>query len=405
MPELTIKSNLNSSKPTDNDRHALNQIDACVSCGLCLNACPTYGISRTEAESPRGRLSIIQGLLTGAIEPNRMTFKHLDNCLMCGACERLCPANVEYTAVMDQAKSWLKKKSYSSFYDRFFNWLVFKPWRIRWLARLTFLYKYLGMQKLLRITTLKPYQHTKANSLWKNYYPVAEGIKASGDVYLFKGCVSGIFDQDTIDSSIAMLNAAGFNVLFPENQRCCGAIASHSGDVKRHAELQTLNKNIFNRDIPIIVTSTGCFKSVESFRDNTQKTYDVMEFLQQHIPAKIEQSNKNYNPSVLVHIPCSQKKMCNSITASRELIKTISAKLSSINPDIACCGSAGTYMYRNKKLANVITIPVTNEITNTTPDVVLTQNIGCRMQLMNQTGQTTEAVMHPVTWLYKHYEK
>ncbi len=372
-----------------------------MSCGLCLNICPTYSVSQIEAESPRGRLSIIQGLLAGKFQVDQASFKHIDSCLMCGACERLCPANVQYVAVVDQAKVWLKKKHYSSLYDRFFNWLVFKPWRINFFSRLISLYKLTGSQKLLPIAALESFQGTSGIRVWKEYYPASDDTKAKGEVYLFKGCVASLFDQDTIESSINMLNIAGFNVLFPQQQRCCGTLAKHSGDSGCFIQLQSVNKKVFIKDIPMIVTSTGCFDSVKNIGVNPHETYDILDFLNQNASNFRFKKDIKSDQKVAMHIPCS-KQPRRLVNHNRSPILAKLKTLAEMDFSQGCCGSAGTYMYRNRALASTIAQTTVKQISDMHVSIILTQNIGCRMQLMKQTKKTNLEVMHPVTWLSKN---
>ncbi len=81
----------------------LSLADQCVKCGLCLPQCPTYTLSLNENESPRGRISLIQALASGQLQTNDSLLEHLDHCLQCRRCERICPSQVKYGEILSNA--------------------------------------------------------------------------------------------------------------------------------------------------------------------------------------------------------------------------------------------------------------------------------------------------------------
>ena len=68
----------------------------CVHCGLCLSACPTYGVTGLEMESPRGRIALMKAVNEGRVDVSERIVSHWEACLNCRACEAVCPSGVPY---------------------------------------------------------------------------------------------------------------------------------------------------------------------------------------------------------------------------------------------------------------------------------------------------------------------
>lgn len=67
----------------------------CVQCALCLPHCPTFRATNSESESPRGRIALARALANGGLS-GPAAWRHLDHCLDCQACSRMCPSKVDY---------------------------------------------------------------------------------------------------------------------------------------------------------------------------------------------------------------------------------------------------------------------------------------------------------------------
>ena len=131
---------------------------ACVHCGLCLPACPTYTQNGLEADSPRGRIALMLGLNEGKIEPTESVRHHLDLCLDCRGCETACPSGVVYHELIEETRARLARTAPLSAKHRLLRWFFFhvftRPTRLKLALLPARVMQRLGLYALLRKTGL-----------------------------------------------------------------------------------------------------------------------------------------------------------------------------------------------------------------------------------------------------------
>ena len=103
------------------DKPQQADLDRCVHCGLCLNACPTYRELRVEMDSPRGRIYQMVQVAGGApISPSYI--EHIDLCLACRGCETACPSGVQYGRLVEAARAEIENKIRRPWRERSLRW-------------------------------------------------------------------------------------------------------------------------------------------------------------------------------------------------------------------------------------------------------------------------------------------
>src|SRR5688572_29463863 len=135
--------------PMELDRRLLKQ---CVHCGLCLDACPTYRVLKIEMDSPRGRIYQIKSVYEGKVDPFDEAYQqHIYGCLDCRACQTICPAGVQYGAIIEAARGLTPAPAQEQGMSRIILDKVFTSnAMLDRIGTFTRLYQKSGLQSLLR---------------------------------------------------------------------------------------------------------------------------------------------------------------------------------------------------------------------------------------------------------------
>lgn len=393
----------------------LADADKCVKCALCLPHCPTYLDTLDEGESPRGRIALMQGFATGALEITPRLAAHLDHCLACRACEVVCPAEVPYGKLIDAARLELRRRGHGeplkslafAHAMRGKNHRRFVRVVMRFSERigLTAFVAKSGPTGLRRLAKLLPVMPKPRH--WKPAY--IPRTKSGQSVSLFLGCIADITQPQVSAAAIGVLNALGIEVQIPPSQGCCGALDQHAGRTDQAAKLVRKNLDAFNTDanVPLLNTASGCGATLGEYtlltNDPRAKAFsarscDISSFLI-HTQQLSHIQFKPWNATVLVHSPCTLKNVLRTDKAVVELLRCIpELRVETLPASTGCCGAAGSYVLNEPETADRLADHIVASVDKIRPAVLVTSNVGCALHLqaaLQRHGLDIQ-LLHPV---------
>ena len=220
-------------------------LDDCVHCGFCLPTCPTYLLWGQETDSPRGRIHLMKLRRDGREADSAGFVRHIDTCLGCMACVTACPSGVQYDSLLEAARPQVERDAKRGVWDRAFRRLIFAmfphPGRLRALSVPLGLYQKLGIQRLVHASGVLALLPKRLQAMERLLPPITFGgadlparIPAQGPqrkrVALLLGCVQRVFFRHVNEATARVLAAEGCEVIVPQGQACCGALAEHAGE-------------------------------------------------------------------------------------------------------------------------------------------------------------------------------
>ncbi|MFM8332320.1 MAG: (Fe-S)-binding protein [Candidatus Methylumidiphilus sp.] len=389
--------------------------DLCVKCGLCLPHCPTYGKTQDESESPRGRLSLIQAWANGQLQATPKLLAHVDNCLLCRACEAACPANVPYGQIVDEFRAATAPANRPPFAAQVqaqaIAYTLQSPRLQRWTAPLRGALAQSGLFDALGLgDSAAGLPQAFRHAPWPGVHP-AQG-RETAHVALFLGCTAELADAETITAAIRLLNRLGVRVTVPKAQGCCGAMALHHGQSAQARQMQSRNSQAFGgAEFDAVLTiASGCGAVLKEYPNaaTALNIQDISHFLAGHCwPEDAELAP--LSARALLHAPCSLRNVLKSARAVAALLKRIPGlDVAELPQTINCCGAAGTYWLDHPDMAQALRGDIVQIAAARPPDYLLTSNVGCAMHLragLKRAGLAAVCVLHPVVLLERQLRR
>jgi len=382
--------------------------DQCVQCGLCLPVCPTYALDRNEAESPRGRIAIAAALARGQVSATAELREHLDHCLGCMGCEKVCPANVRYGELLVETRALLgpapgrPEKEIG---------LIRDPTRWRRLRQVLGALRFADWKSLLAKGLPAGSALRGALALWpRNPLPAPYRAQAASDeaadadtIALFPGCIASVEDADAQRAALTLLRAAGYRVVeLPAF--CCGAMDLHGGDTAMADAAATKVRAAWQtaKAMQLVTVTPGCIGTLRHALPG-MRVADPIALL----AARAERlSFRPLARRAAVHLPCTQSNVARSDDALLRLLRRVpELDLAPLPKPPHCCGAAGTHVLEFPERAARLREDTLRQAAALAPQLLLSSNIGCRLHLA--AGMQNERAwphQHPLVLLAQQLE-
>ena len=423
-------------KPKEGPSQA--DLDKCVHCGLCLNACPTYRQLGLEMDSPRGRIYQMNAVANGAPITDSYT-EHLDLCLACRGCETACPSGVPYGRMIEAARAEIESHRKHSLWSRVVRKLIFEkllpsPAALQLAGAGLYVYQISGIQRLARATGILKLFGRFANlealapsaEIPFFFSKLGQTFPAHGErryrVAFLAGCIANVAFARLNEATVRVLQANGCEVVIPGGQNCCGALHLHSG-LKQQARALARNNidAVLSEEFDAIITNAaGCGSTLKEYdellehdagyRDKAiqfkTRMKDVTEFL----------ASIRLNPEMgSVNVVATYQDSCHLAhgqkikNAPRDLLKAVPGLVfREMRMADLCCGSAGIYNIVQNSMAIQILQQKMDYVAQTDATLIATANPGCMLQLaagarLYGKGQRVAHVVEVLDEAYRNF--
>ncbi len=389
-------------------------INQCVHCGFCLSTCPTYRLWGEEADSPRGRIYLMELGLKEEVAFNQDYVDHFDRCLGCMACLTSCPSGVQYDKLIEATRAQIQRRFGRRLSERLFRRMIFAifpyPDRLRWLLFPLWIYQQSGLGNLVRRSGVLSWLPSRLRAMESLLPEVSlRAIKGSAApaprptgtprlrVGMLVGCVQSVFFDAVNQASARVLAAEGCEVIVAPNQGCCGALMTHAGEEGLAVRFARRTIEAFDacKVDGIAINAAGCGSAMKEYghllRDDPRyaaraaafsaRCRDISEILAGFAPRAV----RHPLPIRVAYHDACHLQHAQGITAEpRQLLKSIPGlELLEIADPAICCGSAGIYNLLEPEAARQLGNQKAQNVLSSGAEMVVSGNPGCTLQLQS----------------------
>ncbi|HSI72028.1 MAG TPA: (Fe-S)-binding protein [Fimbriimonas sp.] len=401
----------------DHFHHPLNSLDdlttRCIRCGFCLESCPTFVVTGSELESPRGRIYLARSASEGKLDWVEDVSPHMERCLGCRACETACPSGVKYGEILEIARDTIEHRR-RDLPKTILLESTTKPGLLKAQIALS---RILPGNKVPHLFSKwisgcapeaempVPQKTADLPELDESNLPAVKG-----EVYLLEGCAMRVLFPRVHQATRRLLRRIGY-VVRETDQGCCGAMHAHNGHLDEARRLGTNLIKAMPDDLPVIVNSAGCGSTMKEYgellspplpsegegsavRDFACRVKDASQFLLANGLLEALADAPGLATTATYHDACHLAHGQRITSEPRELLEAIpSLKLVPLPESDMCCGSAGIYNITEPTLARTLLDRKYANVATTGANIVATGNPGCHAWIAQAAREHGDEVL------------
>ena len=409
------------------------KISKCNKCGFCQEVCPTYMITKSEANVARGRIRlahlVCEGNYKWGSEPE--IEQHIKSCLLCKACVTNCPSSVATDKIIMAARERINAANgFSFFHKAAYRGVFAEQKRFKKVSSLARFYQHSGARRLVRgsrilgiAKKIKRMEDLLPPLPKKSFFQQAPGLVKNTDNPRFKigyyvGCATNAFFSQVAVAAVKVLQYYNCKIYAPEVE-CCGGPHQSAGDFDEGKRLakDTIDKFAGKELDYIVIDCATCGSTLKEYaellkddvnysqkaQEVSDKIIDVNKFVLEYLEVDSTRL-KNLNYRVSYHDPCHGVRGLKVSREPRELIKLVPGiEFIEMKQASLCCGGAGSYCFLQDDNSETILQLKMERFRETGANILAASCPACMMQLGHglRSRNIKADTLHPIELLAK----
>ncbi len=380
----------------------------CIRCGSCLNVCPVF---RLVGGHVFGKIYTggIGTILTAWFDELKKSEEIQGLCIQCGNCKEVCPGKIDIPELIMEIRRRLVQKDGLPLLQKAIYGVVNNRRLFHGMLRAASIAgKPFTSGKFLRHLPLFLADLTDGRSLpaiaaepFRDRFKKIVQPQCSEKAAFYAGCLIDFAYPEMGEALVKILNRAGVEVIFPEDQTCCGAPARYSGAYEVAAKNAVDNIDaLLNEKVNYVISA--CPTCTVALAHEFISTFESLG-QSEHLPRAKELAGKTIDFSTLVkklvdegrlslkegqtlgkityHDSCHLKRTLQVAAEPRELLTKAGYELSEMFECDTCCGMGGSYSIKLPEISAPILQRKLQNIKNSNAKVVAMDCPGCVMQI------------------------
>jgi iron-sulfur cluster protein len=406
----------------------------CIRCASCLNVCPVFRLvgGHVFGKTYTGGIGTI---LTAWFDELKKSEEIQGLCIQCGNCTDVCPGKVPIPDMILELRRRLAKQQGQSLKEKAVFGIVNNRRLFHAMLRAAFtMQKPFAKDGFIRhlpmfLSDLCEFRSLPAvaEEPFRDRFLKIQQPPSKEKVAFYAGCLIDFAYPETGEAVVKVLNKAGFEVVFPDEQTCCGAPARFNGAYEVAAGNATANIDaLLKEDVAYVVSacptctvalkhdfgktfvSLGMTGSLARAAELAAKVVDFSTLAKRLVDeGRLTVAEGNHLDKITYHDSCHLKKTLRADRQPRELLRQSGYQLTEMFESDICCGMGGSYSLKLPEISAPILQRKLTNIKNTGVDIVATDCPGCAMQIrggLDKDG-TPIAVRHTAELVADRFEK